>query len=221
MRYDFPIWLDCCLFSSFSFIIVCVLCVCVDGFGQRTEIVIWFSFWLFYPGTFLPVRDYFDDILCLYDAHHGLRYGSTNYTSTKKNTQQFPDKNENECGFSSFEAHCIIHNVTMVVFLSATFTSSNYPFQRLVFCYFLSLLSFVNFMVWFNLSSGLFAMLLEILYKLNGNCIAFLYNFYFNFMKQLSRKNLHEKFQQTFKLMWLIVLFSIINVYAKSWNICA
>lgn len=69
-----------------------------------------------------------------------------------KNTQQFPDKNENVCGFCSFEAHCIIHNVTIVVFPSATFTSSNYPFQRLVFfCYFLSLLLFTNFMVWFNL----------------------------------------------------------------------
>lgn len=96
-------------------------------------------------------------------------------------------------------------------------------FNDLFFCYFLSLVSFTNFMVWFNLSSGLFATLLGILYKLNGNRIAllYIYNLNFNFMKQLSRKNLYGKIQLTLKLIWLIVLFLVMNVCANPWNICA
>lgn len=38
-------------------------------------------------------------------------------------------------------------------------------------------------------------MLLGIMYNLNGNRIALLYNFNFNFMKQLSRQNLHGKWE--------------------------
>lgn len=90
--FPFGLIAVCSLHSrSFSFIVVCVLCVCVDGFGWRAEIVIWFSFRLFYPGTFLPALNDFDDIFSLYDAHHGLRYDSTNDMSTEKKTlNNFP-----------------------------------------------------------------------------------------------------------------------------------